>query len=169
MTLTRSPDTGFDIVLLGSDQRPQKNASHQVPGGFICFVEGRAKAKLHVGDRILQVNGMVVTLQTCKAVRQLIQKAPGLEVELSVKHDPEGFLAMMQELQQQGESPAQVLRQALQQEGQEHRDIACDIFDNIDDAAPEERYRWPRRQLMVRTPRPVRKLRHGKHSKLSNK
>ena len=89
-----------------------------------------------------------------------------------MKHDPEGFLAMMQELQQQGESPAQVLRQALQQEGQEHRDIACDIFDNIDDAAPEERYRWPRRQLMVRTPgetrsdviplTPVQRKRRGK-------
>eukprot|EP00730_Choanoeca_flexa_P014402 TRINITY_DN6287_c0_g1_i1.p1 TRINITY_DN6287_c0_g1~~TRINITY_DN6287_c0_g1_i1.p1 ORF type:complete len:454 (+),score=76.82 TRINITY_DN6287_c0_g1_i1:168-1364(+) len=151
VTLTRVYGHAFGMVVIGSDMRPQQ--SSQMPGAFVSYVEPTLKDRLRVGDRILQVNGVTTARATCKAVRQLVEESPGLEVELSVKHDPAGFISLLRELEETGKDSQMVLQQTLDAAAFSERDL-FPSFAAVNDGAMQTMYQWPlHRVMMTYTPR----------------
>jgi hypothetical protein len=139
------------MVVVGSDIKA--STPYQMPGAFVSYVHPSLIGRLHVGDRILQVNGVTTTRATCKTVRTLIEDSPGLEVELGVKHDPAGFISLLEEMETGGNDAQTVLLQALGQAPYQAAPLPT-LYSAIKDERVTNVFQWPmHRVMMAGTPR----------------
>ena len=144
----RQHGNAFGIVVVGSDIKATR--PDQMPGAFVSYVHPSLAGRLHVGDRILQVNGVTTTRATCKTVRSLIEDSPGLEVELGIKHDPAGFISLLEEMETGGNDAQDVLLQALGQAPYRTAPSPT-LYAAIKDTAVTNVFQWPMHKVMMAT------------------
>ncbi|EDQ85652.1 uncharacterized protein MONBRDRAFT_34181 [Monosiga brevicollis MX1] len=135
VTVPRALNGRAGFFLLGPNDFPTTEA--QTVGSYVVEVTPSIASKLFVGDRIMQVNGILAAVQPCKTVRDMIRAAPGLELELTVRHDAVGMAMLLEELR---------TNNRVENSSLVHSDSTIHTLLNQRPSLPTKRYQWPKKE-----------------------